>query len=1027
MGLCSAVSAQQTVRGKVTSAGDGAPLPGVTVRLQGTNTGTATNIEGNFSITAAPGQVLQFSFIGYVTRNVTVGATPVMNVELTTDATQLKETVISAYNMSKDPRALGSSVQRVEGAEVAQTQRENFLNGLAGRIAGATVTGTSGMPGASSQIVLRGAVSIGGNNQPLFVVDGVPYDNQTLNQEALISGQSVSFANRNSDYGNRAMDLNPEDIESFTVLKGPEAAALYGSDGASGAILITTRKGKDGRASVTYDNNFRFEKVYRFPETQRVYSRGVNGVADPNATVNPFAFGAISAYFGPKYNMDTTTFYDNFDAFFKTGFQNRHSLTIDGGTDRYTYRLSSSWLKQDGTVPNTSFDRGNIRLSGTAKISKIFDINSSFTYVTSTTKKGSKGAGSYFLTLLTWPADDDVSDFRNPDGTRKTLRGVAFNSEFDNPFWDVYKNSSQDHTERVTGNLTLNLNPLSWLSFSGIFGVDSYATDGFFTTNPQSRYGFASNGFYSGDDVLTKNLSGVLRGSARKTWGKFGHVVNFGFAFDDNTTKINAFKGERFYEPNFVSINNTDPLSRDAKLTYSNIRKTRFFGNYEFNYNSILYLSFAGSREGHSAFMSRFVDKNPFFNYGAASLSFILSDLEVLKRWTALSYAKARLSYATTGKAPSTPYIIDYTMQSQITTGGGYAYGFTGNNFGLQPEITRNFEFGGELRFFKNRIGIDVARYSLKSRDQILGARVSYGTGFVIKYLNGGLVENRGIEIQLSGKPVQSKNFNWDVLVNFDRNVGEILEMPADLPTYYDSDTWVFGNARSQAYKGAFTGNISGYSLRRNSKGQMLISPTTGLPISSGDFVIIGDRQPDFKVGLINNFYYKDFSLSFNLDFRKGGDVFNGNEYYLYLCGLSNRTLDREQTIVYKGVLADGLEESGKPTPNNIAVTPYYRSDYFGTTVATEADFIEEVNWMRLRDITLMYNLPKTLLRKQNVVKSASVFVTGTDVFMITNYTGADPSVNTNTAANRGYGGAGIDFGALANPRGINFGLKVQF
>jgi hypothetical protein len=654
-------------------------------------------------------------------------------------------------------------------------------------------------------------------------------------------------------------------------------------------------------------------------------------------------------------------------------------------------------------------------------------MNASFTYVTSSTQKSSKGAGSYFLTLLTWPADNDVRDYQNPDGTRKTLRGVAFNSEFDNPFWDVYKNSAEDHTERVTGNINLRLAPTEWLSFTGILGIDSYTTDGYFSTNPQSRYGFASNGFYSGDDVLTKNISGVITGTARKTWGKFGNVLNVGFAFEDNTTKINAFKGERFYEPNFVSINNTDPLSRDAKLTYSNIRKMRFFGQYEVNYNSLVYLSLAGSREGNSAFMSRFVEKDPFFNYGAISGSFVFSDLEGIKSWKPLSYGKARISYATTGKAPYTPYIIDYTMQSQITTGGGYAYGFTGNNFGLRPEITRSFEFGGELRFFKDRLGIDITRYSLKSRDQILAARASYGTGFVIKYLNGGLVENRGLEIQLTGKPIVTQDFSWNVQVNFDRNVGQILEMPADLPTYYDSDTWVFGNLRSQAYKGAFTGNLSGFSLRRNQGGQLLINPNSGLPISNGDFVIVGDRQPDFKVGLINNFYYKDFSLSFNLDFRKGGDVFNGNEYYLYLCGLSNRTLDREQTIVIKGVLNDGLEESGKPTPNNIAITPYYRTDYWGTTVATEADFIEEVNWMRMRDITLMYNLPQTLLRRQNVVKSASLFVTGTDVFIVTNYTGADPSVNANTASNRGYGGAGIDFGALATPRGINFGLKVQF
>ncbi len=1025
MGIVTAAWAQQTsISGKVVSADDRSPLPGVTIRVSGSSQGTATGANGEFSIMASRGQVLIFSYVGYVTQRVTLNAETDLQIQLQQDAKQLE--VVTAYGIKKDPRALGSSIQKVSGEDVAQTQRENFINGLAGRVAGATITSTSGVPGASSQIVLRGAVSLGGNNQPLFVVDGVPYDNQTLNQESLIGGQSVSFANRNSDYNNRAMDLNPEDIESITIMKGPEAAALYGSDGASGAILITTRKGKTGRSSVSYDNNFRVEKVYRFPETQRVYGRGLNGVSDPGATVNPFSFGQMSAFFGPKYS-DTTKLYDNFNAFFKPGFQQRHSLNFEGGTEKYTFRLSTTYLDQKGVVPTTGFNRATVRLAGSAKLSNKLSLNGSFTYVNTTTNKGAKGAGSYFLTLLGWPADEDVRDYMNPDGSRKTLRGGSYTSEFDNPFWDVNKNSSKDRTTRINGVITANLDLTKWLQLSGTIGLENYTTDGYFLTHPQSRYGFASNGFLSSYDVIASNVSGNVRGTARKTYGKFSNVLTAGFAFDDNITKTNAFKGERFYEPNFNSINNTDPLSRDVKLTYSDIRKVRFFGSYELGYNELFYLTLAGSREGNSAFMSRFVDKNPFFNYGAISGSFVFSDLQFFKDLGWFDYGKARISYATTGKAPISPYVIDYTMQSQITTGGGYSYGFTGNNFGLVPELTHNLEFGGEFRFLKNRLSVDVARYSLKSRNQIIAARSSYGTGFVIKYLNGGLVENRGIEIQLKGSPVRNKDFSWDMIVNFDRNVGQILQMPSDLPTYYDSDTWVFGNLRTQSYKGSFSGNLSGYSLRRNSKGDLLISPTSGLPLSSGDFVIVGDRQPKFKVGLINEFSYKNFRLSFNLDFRKGGDVFNGNDYYLYLAGLSKRTLDREKTIVIKGVLADGLEESSKPTVNNIAITPYYRSDYWGTSVATEADFIESVDWMRLRDITLQYQLPRSILGKQHLLKSASVYVTGTDVFIITNYTGADPSVNTNTASNRGYGGAGIDFGSLATPRGINFGLKVQF
>jgi len=513
----------------------------------------------------------------------------------------------------------------------------------------------------------------------------------------------------------------------------------------------------------------------------------------------------------------------------------------------------------------------------------------------------------------------------------------------------------------------------------------------------------------------------------KKTWGDFSHTFILGASVDDNKTRIEGQRGEQFYELNFKGLNNTQPTSQLAKTTVLNSRKVRWFANYNVGYKSMVYVSLSGSREGNSTLMSAITDNNPYYNFGAASFSWILSDLNALKNVDWLSYAKARISYGTTGKGPIFPYITDPTFQSQITTGGGFAYGFFGNNPNLRPEYTKNFEFGGELKLFDNRLSIDITRYSLRSKDQILSARSSYGTGFVIKWFNGGLVENRGIEAVININALKRKNFNWDITVNFDRNRGEILQMPKDLPTYYDSDTWVFGNLRSQAYKGATTGNLSGFAPARNSRGDILISATSGLPLNSGDFVIAGDRQPDFKVGLINTLNYKDFSLTFNLDFRKGGDVWNGNEYFLYLTGLSKRTLDREKPVNIAGVLSDGLQNTDNPTKNTIVITPYYRSDFYTSTSATEADFIESVNWMRLRDITLAYNLGRTVLKKQKFLKSASVYVTGTDLFIVTNYTGADPSVNSNTAFSRGFGGAGIDYGSLATPRGINVGFKVQF
>ena len=1034
--LCCCYSVRaQNVSGVVIGDDDNAPLRDVTVSVKGTRVATKTNEVGHYSVQATKGQVLVFTFVDYAKQEITVANDNTINVRLVLAQKQMGEVVVTAYNIKKSKRELGYTAQDVKGEEIAQTQRDNWINALAGRVAGANITPTSGAPGASTQIVLRGAVSIGQSNAPLFVVDGVPYDNQAMNQENLASASnasSVTFANRNSDYGNRAMDINPEDIESVTILKGPEATALYGSDGASGAIVITTKKGRSGKATVRYGNSFRWEKVYLFPEIQTTYGRGAAGVADPNATVNPYSYGASYAFFGPKY-APGTTLYDNIHNFFQTGFAQKHTIDVDGGNDITTYRLSGSYYKQKGIIPNTGYEKLTIGINGMAKVSKKFNITSGITYANSTTDKASKGAGGYMLNLLDYPSDLDVRDYQNADGTRKLYRSnsASFISEFDNPFWDVYKNTSQDKVNRLTTTLAFSADPTKWLNITDAVGLDIYSQTGDFIEHPQSRYGFVVNGFYTLYEQNTKNFNNTAKITGKYKVGKFSNSLIAGFYNEDLNTRIEAQKGERFYEVNFKSLNNTDPLSLFAKTTINHTRKVRFFANYSASYNNILYASLSGTREGTSTFGSKIVDKDLFFNYGAASLSFIFSDLKVFEKVPWFSYGKARISYGSTGKGlgPSDPYKIDPLFTPSLFTGGGFSNGVFLNNYGLKPEYTENFEFGGELKFLKNRLALDITSYSLKSRGQIISNRVSYGTGGVLKYLNGGLVENKGIEAVVTAKVFNKKKFGWDVTANVDHNRGKVIKLPSDLPTYYDSDTWVFANIRSQVYPGSSISNLSSTPIVRNSAGQIIINPTTGLPSvnSAADFIPVGDRQPDFRVGLINTFRIMDFTLSFNLDFRKGGEVFNGNEYYLYVTGLSKRTLDRETPVVISGVLNDGFQNTTNPTKNTITVYPYYRSDYYSAGNVTESDFIETVNWMRLRDATLTYNLPKTLLKRQKVISNASVFVTGTDLFIITNYTGADPSVNANAGFARGYGGSGIDFGAISTPRGVNIGCKVSF
>lgn len=1009
---------EKNISGTVLADDDDSPLEGVTVANQRTKKQTTTTANGTFILLAQKGDVIVFTYVGYNKTQETVGDESTISVKLKAAKGTMQDVVVTAYGVKRERKQLPYSVTEVAGEEIAQTRRDNFLNALAGRVPGATITSTSGLPGASSTIVLRGATSIGGNNQPLFVVDGVPYDNQTLNQENLIAASNpsgIGFANRNGDYGNRAMDINPEDIETVTILKGPEATALYGSQGAAGVVLITTKRGKAGKGSITYDNNFGFSKLYRFPEVQTTYGRGTNGVKDNN----------VGTFFGEKY-PEGTQFYDNFDAFFRTGFQQQHSLSFEGGNQMTTFRLSGSYLKNDGVVPSSSFKRTTVRLSSNTKISNKLNVQASGTYTGSLTDKVSKGAGSYFITLMYWPKDSDVQDYLLPNGSRKTLRGGSYTSESDNPFWDVNKNNGEDKVNRLQGSVNLSYEPVKWLTLNGIAGYDGYSTEGIFASHPQSLYGSYTNGFISLYDQITTNLNYQGRATFRKKWGDFNNTLVAGVNIDDYRTKIDAFKGEQFFEQDFLNINNTKPETRDARTGLFRSRNVRFYASYNLNYK-FANLSLGGTREGDSKLTSKFYpDKDPWFNYGSVGASLIPTDIPAVADalpW--LSFAKLRYNYATTGKSVYTAYAIDYAFVSQISTGGGYALGVTGGNQNLRPELTKQQDMGVEMKFLKNRLGIDFTYYTLRSSDQILSARSSYLTGYVLKFINGGLVENRGLEIQLTGTPIQTRDFNWDITLNFDRNIGEIKEMPKDLPFYYDSDTWLYGNVRSQAYKGAFTGNLAGYTFQKNDKGELLIDPATGYPINQNTFENIADRQPDFKLGIINNFSYKGFNLNFNIDIRKGGDVFNANEMYLYVNGLSKRTLDREQPRVIKGILKDGLENTANPTPNNIAVIPYYTQGYYNASTS-EADFIEDVNWLRMRDITLSYRLPDAMLKRMRIFRSFQITVSAQDLFMITNYTGADPNVNSLNATSRGFGGAGIDYGALSNPRRFNFGVRFQ-
>ena len=998
-----ALAQQKTVRGKVTNE-QGIPLPDVTVAVRGTSIGTQTNVEGNYVLRATDGQVLMYRLIGYTPEERTVGEATVVNVQLRKSVTKLDEVVTTALGQTAALRSVGTAQQTVRGAEIAESQRTNFVNALQGRVAGVTVNSSSGVPGASTSITIRGTSSISSSNQPLFIIDGLPMDNKTMNTSVLASdapGSATAFSNRGVDFSNRAVDINPDDIESLTVLKGPEASALYGIDAANGAIVITTKRGRIG-GGLEYNNSFSVASPRGKPELQRVYG--------------PSAVGSTTfLYFGAPYPAGTQ-FYDNIDGFFRSALTQKHNLSFSGAAsdNKINYRISTGLTREEGVIPNSQLNRVNLTGASGVQVLPWLRSDLSMNYSYTTNSQSLKGANGPLIGLMVWPQFDNAKDYLSPAGTRRRATTLDLASEIDNPYFSVNKNHNNTKNNRLITNLGLLITPFSWGNLKTNIGTDTYTNETEVLRHPESALGYSNNGILDLANDVTRSISAqtLLNINERPLFAGVALSGFAGTALSDYKSNTDAMKGQDFLDPNFVSVNNT--TLRLPRTTIYQRRLLSAFGSATANYNNYLYLTVTGRNDMTSTIPR---PRNSFF-YPSVSSSFIFTDaFPALGRY--MTSGKLRAAFAEVGK-DARPYADRPSLEFKTTTGGGFGYGFTGPNPDLKPEFARSYEFGTELSFLQDRLGIDATVYRKQTKDQIVNdIRGSYGTGFVLFNLNGAVTRNTGLELSIRGTPMSSATFSWDVLANFDRSRGKVISLPRNLPESYVSDTWLFGNVRNGNMPGLSTESLTGWFYLRNKQNQLLIDPTTGLPLRSSVFIDRGyDRHPDFTLGLTNTFRYNKLSLNMLLDFRKGGDVYNATDQYLTARGLSMRTLDRNTPRVIPGVLRDGKENTNNPTANNIVVIPSQQTGYY-TGISEELFIEKDINWVRLKDVTLSYQLP------DRYAKNASVFVTGTDLFLITNYTGLDPIVNGNTAAVGGSGGAGIDFGNFPTPRTFAFGVRL--
>ena len=1013
--------AQTRVTGTVTDENE-EPIIGASIQIKGTGQGTVTDVKGNFTLSVPSGRILVVSYVGMKSQEVAPKAT--LKIVMEEDATMLGEVEITAeFGMKRVARAIGSSVQNVKASDIIESGRDNFITALQGRVSGLNVVSSGGIPGASTTVTLRSLTSISGNNQPLYVVDGIPMNNSSFN---VSSGFAVAdvYSSRYLDFSSRGNDFNPEDIESLTVLKGAAAAALYGSNAANGAIIITTKKGTPGRGKVSYSNSFRWDTAYGYPETQTKYANG--------------AYGATNyynlAHFGGLY-PDDTKFYDNVATILQTGFTSRHNIAVETGTEKLTVRAAASFTDQTGVVKTTDYSRNNLTLSGKAEINNWLKFEASMQYAKTTNNKARKGTTGPLYYAMRWPLIDDMSVYLDPDGMHMRYPERYIDGDLVNPLFMLYKNKYYDESDRIIANAVAIASPTKNTFVRAQIGWDVGAQ-----TFETSEHPYWSTYNYN---ILPGNGGTYNMSKSNFSDPTLNFLAGWNDAFlDDNKLTISTQVGYHqlengvtqlsTYGTNYAvldlqSINNTSPSTVVSKKRTTTRRIQALSGQIEVGYDNMAFLTLRARNDWSSTLPK---ENNRYF-YPAAEFSFVTTELPFMKEIKEINYLKIRGAVAQVGKDAG-PLEINPELSSEDSFGPAYHYGFTGPNPDLKPEMTTSWEIGAEGRFLDDRIVADFTYFKTRCDDQIIkDFRMSYAGGFVLNTQNMGSFETWGWEGHIDGDIINIKNgIRWNVGVNLSHSASKVVSLPVDM--FYDAYTWNSGNIRNGVILDKPLTSVVGNDFQRNDKGEVLIDPTTGLPLvaASGTLSYLGDREPKFRFGLSSYLTYKGFRFSAMFSGKLKAMVVNGTKRYMMQNGLSWESVTaREQgPVVFQGVLKNGLENTDNPTVNTISVT--YGNSASSIYAGADPDWIEkDVNYMRLQELRLAYTVPQKTLKSfaRGLISYATISISANDLYTWTNYSGIDAVGNTVSAAAGGVGGEGYDTWAIPSPRGITCGLSLTF
>ena len=1019
----------QVIKGTVADA-DG-PLIGATVKVAGTNNGTVTDFNGNFSIQCKPGTTLEISYVGYKT--ITAKAKDGMTVTMEADGKVLNEVVVTALGVKRDRKALGYGLSEVKGEELTKAKETNVINSLSGKVAGLVVQNTAGGASGSTRVLLRGNTEMTGNNQPLYVVDGVPLDNTNFGSAGTEGGY---------DLGDGISAINPDDIETMTVLKGPAASALYGSRASHGVILITTKKADKDKLSVEYNGSFTFDtQLAKWDDVQQVYGMGNNGKYSQTATTG------TNMSWGPKADDFNMTYFDgesrpfyiypnNASDFFRTGFTTQNTAIISANSGKTGMRFSVTDMRNRDILPETNMSRDNFNLRVNTSLGKIdFDFTANYTRENVKNRPAlgdsQSNVGKNLMTLANTYNQAWLKNYQTADGEYANWNGLDQYNR--NPYWDLYKNSNKSDKDvfRFTAKAIYNID--SHLKIQGTIGTDinnMNFQDYIARTTPGKSAGQLQESVFQ-----NRTLNAEILALYNNQFGDFDVNATLGGNIYKVDNKTNILTGLGQQMKDVIAIMNYQEQSVQQNTYKKQINS--IYGSASIGYDHTYYLE--GTLRGDKS--STLPENNNTYVYPSVSASWVFS--EYLKNKNIINYGKFRASWAKVG-SDTDPYQLALNYSTGKYSYSGFTIGMINNNTqpnkDLKPTMTTSYELGLEMKFFHNRLSLDVTYYNQTSRDQIINLASSSTSGYQYRLINAGEIQNKGIEVALNGRALQIKDFAWDFGVNFSKNSNKVKSLTEGMD-YFEIERAIWCNVSVGAEVGKNFGSIIGPDFKRNANGDILINPETGLPQYDETTRTLGNASWDWTGGFYHTLTYKNFRLSAAFDVKVGADIFSMSMRSAFQTGKAPETLEgREAWYTSEekrmaegmtieqwraagkcdGFYAPGVIDNGDGTyrKNDIAIDP----QTYWESVSRNAPsmFIYDNSYVKCREITFGYTFPEKTLGK--FVKGLNVSFVARNPFIIwKNIPNIDPDSGYNTS------GMGLEYGSLPSRRSYGLNVNMKF